>query len=88
MWSRNTQESAPNETLAVYGVCWSTLLHNWSNLNEMGVFAPPSLSFKNVKCVRETEILAEQQPPRGVLVCDHAGLVINQLSVLLVNPRA
>jgi len=32
---------------------------------------------KNVYCVRETEILVEQQPPQGVFVCDHAGLVIN-----------
>jgi len=30
--------------------------------------------------VRETEILVEQQPPQGVLVCDHAGLVINKFS--------
>ena len=35
---------------------------------------------KNVQCVRETEILVEQQPPQGVLVCDHAGLVINTFS--------
>jgi len=28
--------------------------------------------------VRETEILVEQQPPQGVLVCDHAGLVIDK----------
>jgi len=28
--------------------------------------------------VRETDILVEQQPPQGVLVCDHAGLVINK----------
>ena len=27
--------------------------------------------------MRETEILVEQQPPQGVLVCDRAGLVIN-----------
>ena len=27
-----------------------------------------------------TEILVEQQPPQGVLVCDHAGLVINKSS--------
>ena len=31
--------------------------------------------------MRETEILVEQQPPQGVLVCDHAGLVINKLSI-------
>jgi len=36
--------------------------------------------FKNVQCVKETEILVEQQPPQGVLVCDHAGLVINKFS--------
>ena len=34
---------------------------------------------KTVYCVGETGILVEQQPPQGVLVCDHAGLVINQL---------
>ena len=32
--------------------------------------------------MRETEILVEQQPPQGVLVCDHAGLVINKFSLL------
>jgi len=31
--------------------------------------------------VRETEILVEQQPPQGVLLCDHAGLVINKFSL-------
>ena len=36
---------------------------------------------KEVKEVFETEILVEQQPPQGVLVCDHAGLVINKLSL-------
>ena len=30
--------------------------------------------------MRETEILVEQQPSQGVLVCDHAGLVINKFS--------
>ena len=30
--------------------------------------------------MRETEILVEQTPPQGVLVCDHAGLVINKFS--------
>ena len=39
----------------------------------MGVFAPPSPFFKNVECVGETEILVEQQPPQGILVCVHAG---------------
>ena len=29
---------------------------------------------------KETEILVEQQPPQGVFVCDHAGLVINKFS--------
>ena len=31
--------------------------------------------------MRETEILVEQQPPQGVFVCDHAGLVINKFSL-------
>ena len=31
--------------------------------------------------MRETGILVEQQPSRGVLVCDHAGLVINEFSL-------
>ena len=35
---------------------------------------------QNVQCVRETEILVEQQPPQEVLVCDRAGLVINKFS--------
>ena len=30
--------------------------------------------------MRETEILVEQQPPQGVFVCDHAGLLINNFS--------
>ena len=34
-------------------------------------------------CVRETEILVEQQPPQKVLVCDHAGLIINKFSRFL-----
>ena len=33
--------------------------------------------------MREPEILVEQQPPQGVLVCDHAGLVINKFSQVL-----
>ena len=32
--------------------------------------------------MRETEILAEEQPPQGVFVCDHAGLVNNQFSLV------
>ena len=43
--------------------------------------------FKNVQCVRETEILVEQQPPQGVFVCDHAGLVINRFSDLCRRAR-
>ena len=43
---------------------------------EKGVFAPPSPVFKNVQCVRETQILVEQQ------VRDHAGGVINKFSIL------
>ena len=29
-----------------------------------------------------THILVEQQPPQGVFVCDHAGLVVNKISRL------
>ena len=40
-----------------------------------------SVSFlKKVQCVSETLILVEQQPPKGVFICDHAGLVINNFS--------
>ena len=35
-----------------------------------------------MQCVSETEILEEQQTPQEVLVCDHAGLVIDNLSLL------
>jgi len=35
--------------------------------------------------VGETETLVEQQPPQGVLVCDHAGLVINKFSFQAVS---
>ena len=38
---------------------------------------PPSPFFTNVEYVRKTKILAEQQPPQGVLARDHAGPVIN-----------
>ena len=48
---------------------------------EMGLFAPLSPLFKNVKRVRETEILVEQHPPQGDLVCDYAGLVINDYRI-------
>ena len=43
---------------------------------------PPSPFFKNVSCVRETEILAEKLPPSGVFIRDHAVLVINKLFLL------
>jgi len=35
---------------------------------------------KNVQCVRESKCLEEEQPPQGVFVGDHAGLVVNQFS--------
>ena len=35
--------------------------------------------------MRETEILVEQQTPQGVLVCDHAGRVINKLSLKAIS---
>ena len=53
----------------------------------MGVFALPSPFFRNVQCVRETEVPVEQQPPQGVLVYDHAGLGINKFSSLTEQPR-
>jgi hypothetical protein len=37
--------------------------------------------------VRETEILVEQQPPKGVFICDHAGLVINEFSSVCALQR-
>ena len=37
-------------------------------------------TFENLQCVIETEILVEQQPPKGVFICDHAGLVIKRFS--------
>ena len=36
--------------------------------------------FSNRAAFRGIEILLEQQPPQGVFVCDHAGLVINTFS--------
>ena len=30
----------------------------------------------------EIEILVEQQPPKEVFICDHAGLVTNKFSVM------
>ena len=50
------------------------------------MFAPPSPFFENVYCGRESEILEEEQPPQGVLVCDHAGLVINKFSLKRRHP--
>jgi len=42
--------------------------------------------FKNVECVRETEILVEQQPPQGVFICDHAGrVIIKKINCLLLH---
>jgi len=34
--------------------------------------------------LQDVQLLVEQQPPQGVLVCDHAGLVINKFSPGLV----
>jgi len=49
-----------------------------SQLSDLGFFTHCS---PQRTCVRETEILVEQQPPQGVFVCDHAGLVINEFSI-------
>ena len=41
-----------------------------------------SVSFLTERAVKKrTQILVEQQPPQGVFVCDHAGLVINKFSL-------
>ena len=39
----------------------------------------------DAECVGKPEILVEQQPLQGVLVCDHAGLIINTLSTVKVS---
>ena len=40
---------------------------------------------KNVQCVRESKCLEEEQPPQGVFVGDHAGLVVNQFSLIFAR---
>ena len=74
----------------------SKLNHEAQTLNTpstpkaINAFAPPSSVFTNVQCVRETEILVEQQSPQEVFVCDHAGLVINKFSLeqdLVLDPE-
>ena len=52
------------------------------------VIATPSPFLKHVQCERDTEILLEQQPPQGVLVCDHAGRVIHKFSQVSVAKSA
>ena len=36
---------------------------------------------ENVLCVRETEMLVEEQPPKRIFICDLASLVINKFSL-------
>ena len=50
-------------------------------LASLDLDVPAWFGGQQVKCVRETEILVEQQPPQGVFVCDHAGHVINKFSL-------
>ena len=51
------------------------------SLEVRSCYAQPALApSQRMPSVRETEILVEQQPPQGVIVCDHAGLVINEFS--------
>ena len=56
---------------------WDAVAREWA-----AALLPPAPSpfFKNVQFVKETEIREEQQPPQEVLVCGHAGLVINKFS--------
>ena len=63
--------------LRVYGQVRSNLFGGKSD----GPIYVCSNPFKKVYCVRETEILEEQQPPQGVFICDHAGLVISESSI-------
>ena len=53
----------------------------------MGVFAPPSPFCEHLECVKEAEILVQQQTPQGVFDCDHAGLVMNKFSLRVVVCR-
>ena len=67
---------------------WLRFLQWWGVLSGTHRFLPSSRlkqesNIKNVWCVRETEILVEQQTPQGVFVCDHAGFVINEFSILI-----
>jgi len=48
-------------------------------LQELKVHAD-HIVFSRRRCVRETEILVENQPPKGVFICDHASLLINEFS--------
>jgi len=53
---------------------------------ETGVCAPRYPFVNNVSCARDPQILVAQVPPHGVLVSDHAGRVINKLSLLITRP--
>ena len=53
-------------------------------MDSLSTSLPPALEISrlakpvaSVKCVRETEIPVEQQPPQGVFVYDHAGRVVD-----------
>jgi len=63
---------------------WSPTQEDSSNTADLAKY----FAFRVRECVRETEILVEQQLPQGVLVCDHAGLAINILSLESVSEIA
>ena len=71
-------------------LCGTTCSDQWSNewSNEWSNTRSSHLHlfFTNVQCARETEILVGQELPKGVFICDHAGLVINKLSTGVSPP--
>ena len=51
-----------------------TLISTFSLTNDLTIR-------RTQNCERETEILGEQQPPKGVFICYHAGRVIDKVSL-------
>ena len=71
--------SVLNETFSFADT--STVSSAVSKLAERVAAAQVRLLSLKTCSVRESEILVEQQPPQGVFVCDHAGRVINEISL-------
>jgi len=72
----NTFLHEPTSTTLGGGGIYKTIMAIYNTLKDASrvhAMAAELHSCKNVWCVRETEILVEQQPPQGVFVCDHAG---------------